>query len=158
MAKIYKLAEESIDEWEDQQIEEIQNSIIKDPVGYFVDEEGMSIEDLAKTNFMQIDYTTRLKIQASRAVHFLAFIVAQRGLDEFEQFLIAPDAYHFVRCDVTKKCVWRPKPKHDLLRILKVLTNQFETRQHFCPIACRGFYFFKQFQERKSLTRLKDSG
>lgn len=57
MAKIYKLAEESIDEWEDQQIEEIQNSIIKDPVGYFVDEEEMySIEDLAKTNFMQIDY------------------------------------------------------------------------------------------------------
>lgn len=54
--EIQKLAEKSIEEWESQ-IDEIESKIKRDPVGYFVDDQGIySIEDLAKANFMQIDY------------------------------------------------------------------------------------------------------
>lgn len=71
--EIEKLASKSLVEWEAQEVEDLAERIEKDPVGYFVDEEGTySVEDLAKAKFMQIDYEAYARdARLNRDVYFV---------------------------------------------------------------------------------------
>jgi len=55
--EIVQLAEKSIEEWENEETREVENQIKHDPVGYFVENQGIYVlDDLAKADFVQINY------------------------------------------------------------------------------------------------------
>jgi len=66
-----KILEEAKETVRESRAEENKTKLEKDPVGYFVDEIGYTIEDLLKANFITIDYKRYARDAASEGMSFV---------------------------------------------------------------------------------------